>query len=66
MQVRKYGHILFNKENKDFHTNDGYSVDDMSECTIFNSLQDAIDEKNCLDEPDKIEIWYIEIVYRTI
>ena len=66
MQVRKYGSILFNKKNKDFYVDDGYTVDDMSEATIFYQKEGAEIEISCLDEPEDFEIWNIEIIYQTV
>jgi hypothetical protein len=66
MQVRKYGSILFNKKTKDFYTEDGYVIDDMSEANIYKTPDEAHEVIKCLDEPDIFDVWNIEIVYRTV
>lgn len=67
MQIRKYGKVLFNKEEKSFDDGEGYLADNLDEAYVYEYSQEDLEGViSSMDEPEKWEIWNVEIMISTI
>jgi hypothetical protein len=66
VQIRKYGKVLFNKEEKSFDDGEGYLANNLDDAFIYNNQEHVEAGLSYMDEPKKWEIWDIEIMISTI